>query len=275
LGPAPVHVNGAQLAMGAAEGGSMQAFLAFFAAALFLSALAPRARAEIRPDVPSAYRLPPAGPLPSPLAPLREEPAYARRSFELALGPNAGLIGCSGAAPASVAESDPCRELSPAFGLEAQGLWRLSGHWALGARLEYTHFSWDARLALGQPASGGTGRWPFLGLEGRGYLFDEGAFDPYLGAALGWGLLSMEFREGAEELALRRESLATAISAGASWWVSSRMRVGPNLTFSWQPFGGVERCERGVCLDGSAFGRVPNRALRLGITVTFGAGDEL
>ena len=241
-------------------------------AALLVLLSAPRAQAQGAPD---AYRLPPSGPLPPPPSPLREAPTYARRSFEFALGPTAGLLGCTGSAPASAAQADPCRALGPVFGAEAQALWRLSGHWAIGARAEYSQFDWDARLALGPQAGGGSGRWPFVGLEGRGYLFDEGAFDPYLGVALGWGFLALGWREGGAEPSIRRESLATAISAGATWWVSAHMKVGPNLTFLWQPFGGVERCEGGVCLDGSGLGRVPNRALRLGITVSFGVGDEL
>jgi hypothetical protein len=244
-------------------------------AALALVCVAPHAFAQGGPEPPPAYRLPPAGPLPPPPSPLRDEPAYARRSFEVALGPNAGLLGCTGSAPGNALQSDPCRSLSPGFGAEAQGLWRMTGHWALGARLEYTHFSWDARLAFGPQAGGGSGRWPFVGLEGRGYLFDEGAFDPYLGVALGWSFLSMGWREGAAEPSVRRESLSTVVSAGASWWVSGHMRVGPSLSFLWQPFGGIERCEGGVCIDGTGLGRVPNRALRLGITVSFGVGDEL
>lgn len=234
-----------------------------------------RADAQGAPDVAPAYRLPPAGPLPPPPSPLREEPSYARRSFELALGPNAGLIGCTGSAPGSALESDPCRDLNYGFGAELDALWRMSGHWAIGARLEYTHFAWDAGLAFGPQAGGGAGRWPFVGLEGRGYLFDEGAFDPYLGVALGWGFLSMGWREGGAEPAAKRESLATVVSAGATWWVSGHLRLGPSLSFLFQPFGGAEYCNGGVCLDGSALGRVPNRALRLGITVTFGVGDEL
>ncbi len=250
----------------------MNPVLPAFAATLALLSLTPRAYAQ---EAPGAYRLPPAAPLPPPLSPLRDAPTYARRSFEFSLGPTAGLLGCTGSAPGSAAEADPCRDLSPAFGAEAIGLFRLSGHWAIGARLEYTHFAWDAGLAFGPQAGGGTARWPFAGLEGRGYLFDEGAFDPYLGVALGWGLLSMGWREGGAEPSLRRESLATVISTGAQWWVSGHMKVGPELSFLFQPFGGVERCDGGVCLDGSAFGRVPNRALRLGITVSFGVGDEL
>lgn len=243
-------------------------------AALALVSSPARALPPAEPNAP-AYRLPPAGPLPPPPAPLREAPAYARRAFELAIGPQAGLLGCHGAVPGSIAAGDPCRDVSPAFGVEAQGLWRLSGHWALGARLDYARVAWDAGLAFGPSASGGAGRWPFVGLEGRGYLFDEGAFDPYLGVALGWGLLAMGWREGDADVALEREGLATTVSAGASWWLSSRLRVGPNLSLLWQPLGGVERCEGRVCLDGSALGRAPNRALRLGITVTFGVGDEL
>ena len=231
-----------------------------------------------------AYRLPPpTTPLPPASAPAREPEEITRHVVELGVVGSVGLLGCAGAAPRTTATPDPCASLGVAPGVDLDALWRLTSHLALGGWAGFTGFSWDAAKGTGGAAPGSTisaashgGRWWSVGLEARAYLFGEGAFDPFVAFGLGGGLLSLNAKAGAQDLQFSRSSLVSKASLGATWWATSRLRLGPQLDFLWQPFGSTEFCTDGTCLDASnVIARIPNRALRLGLSVSFGVGDEL
>jgi len=229
-------------------------------------------------DLARPYRLPPGSTGLAPISSLQREPEeFLRRSVEIIAAPHVGWIGCGGSAPSSATTPDPCAKLGFAPGLDLAVLWRMAPHFAMGAWAGYAAVSWDARQGTADPlAKNGPGRWWNVGLEARGYLRSEGSFDPYVGFGLGAGFLSLTSHGVPDDITLQRDGLVSRATVGADWWVTGSLRLGPQLGFLWQPFGGTEICGPDRCLDASnALARMPNRSLRLSLNVTFGVGDEL
>ena len=228
--------------------------------------------AETRATAPRGYRLPPALVPGADDAPSREPDDVPRRRFELALDGAAGLLGCAGNAPRQATTPDPCAHLQASTGGSFTALFRPIPHLAMGAKLGYARFAWDASHGLGDGAGDAT--WTHFALAARGYLFDSGTLEPWVGSTIGAGWLAMHAGSAGDEL--WRNGVAMTGSLGVDVWVSGRVRVGPFGEIFYQPGSGVERCSAGTCLDASgAVARIPDHAFRVGIGVTAALGDEL
>lgn len=199
-----------------------------------------------------------------------------RRLVEIDLAPTIATIGCAGSAPASAATPDPCARLGAAPGLAIGGFYRLLPNVAIGATGTFAHVGWDASRGLGAPATGASGTWWSAGLAGRAYLFAEGRFDPSIGFSFGAGALALGGTTSEGAITLTRKGFSSTADLDLPFWIDSHTRVGPDVAFTWQPGSGSERCVNGTCLDGSnVFARVPAFALRAGLSITVGLGDEL
>jgi tRNA-(ms[2]io[6]A)-hydroxylase len=237
--------------------------------ALALVATPTAAFAQTR--LPAGYRLPPPLADGPEKAPSREPDDVPRRRFELTLAGTGGLLGCAGNAPRTPGTPDPCAHLEPIGGAAITALLRPIPHVAMGATFSYARFGWDASHGLGRGA--GEATWTHLGLAAKGYLFDAGTLEPWIGSTIGGGWLSMN-ADGGDQL--WRNGVAMTGSLGVDVWVSGKLRVGPFGEVAWQPGSGVERCSGGVCLDATgSVARIPDHAFRAGISVTAGLGDEL
>ena len=217
-----------------------------------------------------AHRLPPALVPTADEAPSREPDDVPRRRFELAALGGAGVLGCAGNAPRQTTTPDPCAHLQVSTVGAFAALYRPIPHLAIGASFAYARFGWDASHGLG--AEAGDATWTHLALAARGYLFDSGTLEPWVGSSIGGGWLAMH----AANEELWRNGVAMTGSLGVDVWVSGRLRVGPFGEVFYQPGSGVERCTGGVCLDATgAVARIPDHAFRVGIGVTAALGDEL
>jgi hypothetical protein len=245
--------------------------------AALLAALAVLSPAAALAQAPSAgFRLPPPLPPGPEERPDREPDDIPRRRFELAGGASIAAIGCHGTAPKTADIADPCASLSPMNGGYLAVHHRPIPHFSLGILGSMSFFDWSTARTLGETASEGHARWTYIGLSARGYLFDSGRVDPYVGASVGAGYLSMTASHEGTSEQLWRASFASTGSVGVDVMISAHLRIGPFVEFLWQPGQAAERCTGGVCLDASStLARMPEHALRGGLALTLAAGDEL
>jgi hypothetical protein len=214
---------------------------------------------------------PPARPAPIDEAPGGEPDDIPRRSVELSVRGAVGALRCGGTAPASAEVADPCAALGAARGVGVAARWRVSPRLAFGLAAEQARFGWDAG-AGGGGGGGAQARWTTLSLEARGYLRDTGWIDPWVSyrAGIGWLTLPGDSTE------LRQEGIAMTGALGVDLWLSSRLRLGPEVGVSWEATGAPERCRGGRCLGASGVvARLPDRSLHAGVGLTIALGDEL
>lgn len=217
-----------------------------------------------------------AAPLPPPLAPLSPEAAplppedIPRRSYELTLRGGAAALRCDGAAPSALTQVDPCARLGAGRQLGGAALLRPWGHAAIGLAVHGSWFPWGARDLLGEGQ--GEGRWTSVALAARGYLHEEGSWEPYIGYQAGLAWLTLRGERG--DVAIQREGLAMAGQLGVEGWVSSRMRLGIEGEVRWQATGDAELCTSGACL-GAPVARLPDRSLGVHATITVALGEQL
>ncbi len=125
----------------------------------------------------------------------------------------------------------------------------------------------------------------FLGLMGRAYLLDRGAFDPYVQLGIGGGFLGTAGRgapgilDDSERYEETGAGPAVQAGIGADFFLSSRLKLGPSFTYTQVFVDKIRRCrkgEAGDCEDvsKSEFGHM-NSLLTLGVRLSILLGGDL
>jgi hypothetical protein len=196
----------------------------------------PSARAEVGYVPPPRPELDP-GPPPLPRA-----PEHARKPFELVTEVGAFFPTCQ-AGPGA----ERCRALAPAYGAGLTALHRAYPYFAFGGAVSY------ARAQSRASAGSLEGALIAAGAVGRVYLYEEGAFDPYLELELGYGSLrtTLVDHDGA-----RREDRAfgpmARVAGGLDFIVLPALELGGALGFTHLLLERGEQCAAGSCVSGGA-----------------------
>jgi hypothetical protein len=203
---------------------------------LLVLARAPSARAE-------AARVPPPRPeLDLGPPPLPRAPEHARKTFELVAEVGAALPTCR-----SGPDAERCRALAPAFGAGLMALHRAFPYFAFGGAASYAR-------ASGRATAGSLdGVLLGAGAVGRVYLYEEGAFDPYLELELGYGSLRTSLVDHED---VRHEDRAfgplARVAGGLDFIVLPALELGGALGFTHLLLERGERCAAEACVSGGA-----------------------
>lgn len=167
-------------------------------------------------------------------------------------------------------DSARCASLGPGFGPELAALYRPNPYFAFGGTFGYSH-------AAGSFSGGALSSSLIEGsLVGRVYLLEQGAFDPYLEAFIGWASerMTLAWPSGYTDVDSAFGPFGRA-GGGVDWFVGSGVKLGVFGAFDELVFVGGARCRAGQC----ATDAVPSSLLRGTITLGFGVsvllGDSL
>jgi hypothetical protein len=226
---------------------------------LFVLASASAARAE-NDRVPSPRLEIDAGPPPLPRA-----PEHARRPVELASELALSLPTCQ-----SGADAERCAALAPALGAGLLALYRQNPYFAFGAAFSFS------RSSSAQAGGLLDGETLAIGAVGRVYLYEEGAFDPYLELELGYGSLRTTLVSAG---GARYEDSAFGPSArvggGLDFVVLPSLELGAAVGFSHLLLERGRACQGERCTAGSAPSAAMVGALTLGLRATVLLGKPL
>ncbi len=205
---------------------------------------------------------PPGAHLPPPLARAR---ALPRRPLEVSASLAAFLPSCG----AGSLDDRACLTLAPGSGIEAALLYRVTPFFAVGGEGVVSGFAETGDSALTR--TGGGAR--FLGVVGRVYFADEGAWDPYLALTLGGGTLKLQ---GAPTDAhVSTSGLGGRVAGGIDYLFGSHFRLGPTASFAHWVAWSEQTCSASVCREQrAAYGRLLGFAT-LGFRLTGSFGDVL
>ncbi|HEX6765634.1 MAG TPA: hypothetical protein VF103_09160 [Polyangiaceae bacterium] len=200
-----------------------------------------------------------AGPPPLPRA-----PEHARRQVELVSSLDASLPTCQ-----SGVDAERCTALSPAIGAGLSALYRENPYFAFGAGVGYSRSS-GARL-------GGVldGEAFTIGALGRVYLYEEGAFDPYLELELGYGSLRTTLVSGGARYEHAAFGPAARVGGGMDFSVLPILELGMAVGFSHLLLERGETCAARGCAAGSAPSGAMVGSLMLGLRATVLLGKAL
>jgi hypothetical protein len=221
---------------------------------LIFAALPGRAAAQIPPPLRD----------PEPAA-LPRVPERLRAPIELVPKAVTSLPRCR-----SGPDSERCGSLGPGFGPELAAFYRPTPYFAFGGTFGYSRAagSFDGG-ALSSSLMAGS-------LALRVYLLEQGAFDPYLEALIGWASerTTLAWPSGYTDVDSAFGPSGRA-GGGVDWFVASGVKLGVFGAFDELVFLGGARCRAGHCAtDG-----VPSSMLRGAITLGFGmsvlVGDAL
>lgn len=209
-------------------------------------------------------------------APLAEEPEFARRSVELVVDLGLGLAHC--------AEGDGsdarCSGVGGGLSLGLTALWRVTPMFAWGGTFEVAGFRNEPEDPQYTNARAGA---VFIGLAGRVYFADEGAFEPFVELGLGGGALgtrqdepTTNGRAGYEETGA---GPALRAGIGFDFHLTRTLRLGPALSLTRVFVDKIRRCKAtgiGECQDVSTDlgGHLDSYVQVLG-NLTFQFGSEL
>lgn len=206
---------------------------------------------------------PPTTDLPPPLA---RAPRSPRRPWEVTGALAAFLPSCGSGS----LDDRGCLTLAPGSGLDFALLYRVTPYFAFGAEAALTGF----RARGHGPLSSAGGGARFLGVTGRVYFADEGAWDPYVALTLGVGSLTLR-GEVPGEVSVNTSGLGARVAGGVDYVLGSHFRVGPTVSFSRWLAWTEEQCQASVCGPAPAlYGRILGFAT-LGVRVTGSFGDVL
>lgn len=161
-----------------------------------------------------------------------------------------------------------CRTVSPGPGVDLLLLYRA-----------YPFFAVGGEAALGGFGGGRGGPWSnlgggarFIGVAGRVYFAQDGAWDPYLALTLGAGSLTLKSDE-ALATGERTSGLGGRIAGGLDYLLGSHLRVGATASFTHWVAYREQRCGAYGCREEPLFyGRLLGFAtLGLRVTASFGA----
>ncbi|HMJ10089.1 MAG TPA: hypothetical protein VK524_01725, partial [Polyangiaceae bacterium] len=125
----------------------------------------------------------------------------------------------------------------------------------------------------------------FLGFMGRAYFLNRSSFDPYVQIGLGGGAFGTAGHgapgvlEDSERYEETGAGPALQIGAGADFFVSSHLKLGPSVTYTQLFVDKIRRCRRGDsddCEDVSKdrYGHL-NSLLTVGVRLSILLGSEL
>jgi hypothetical protein len=198
--------------------------------------------------------------LPPPLARPREQ---ARRPIELSVAAATFLPSCGSGS----IDDRACLTLSAGSGVELALLYRVTPFFAFGADAALSGFGNGHGMLA---SSGGGAR--FVGVTGRVYFADHGAWDPYVALTLGGGVLDLRRPEAGK---IATSGLGARVAGGVDYAFGSHVRLGPSASFArWFAYADA-RCGDGVCRDETAlYGHVLGFAT-LGVRLSGSFGDAL
>jgi hypothetical protein len=212
---------------------------------------------------------------PPPVPPRRASAGPARRAVELVPELALAWAHCT----AGAVSNDSCSGVSGRGEVAFNAVWRVTPHLAWGGALQLAVFRNDPpeRANLSDATAAGA----FLGFLGRVYLLDQGVLDPYLQLGLGGGVLGTAATGPDGE---KREETgagpAVQIGVGADFFVASRLKLGPSLSYTQVLVDKIRRCRgRGGdenCADVSKdeFGYL-NSFVTLGVRLSILLGAEM
>jgi hypothetical protein len=201
--------------------------------------------------------------LPPPLA---RAPQSPRRPLEVTAALALFLPSCGSGS----VDDRACLTVAPGSGLDLALLYRGSPFFAVGAEAILSGFRARGRGPLS--SAGGGAR--FIGVTGRVYFADEGAWDPYVALTVGVGSLSLQTNAEADT-AVSTTGFGARFAGGVDYLLGSRVRLGPSVSLSRWLAWSEEQCEASVCSPGPAiYGRVLGFAT-LGLRVTASFGEVL
>lgn len=159
--------------------------------------------------------------------------------------------------------------MSPGSGVDMALLYRVGPFFAVGAEGAVSGFA--ARGDGGLSGAGGSAR--FLGVVGRVYFADEGAWDPYLALTLGAGALQLG--ASADDARVSTSGLGGRVAGGVDYVLGTHFRLGPTASFAHWVAWSEQSCNGNVCRDQrAAYGRLLGFAT-LGFRLTGSFGDVL
>jgi hypothetical protein len=200
--------------------------------------------------------------VPPPLArPLK----YARRPFEVSAALATFLPSCGSGS----VDDRGCLTVGAGAGVDVALLYRVGPFFAFGAEGALSGFGNAERGALSN--AGGGAR--FLGVVGRVYFADDGAWDPYLALTLGVGRLDLR---GAAANPLESTSgWGGRVAGGVDYALGGHLRVGPTASFAHWVAWTEQGCAGDICSTGPAvYGRLLGFAT-FGIRITGSFGEVL
>jgi hypothetical protein len=166
--------------------------------------------------------------------------------------------------------AERCAALVPALGAGFAGLYRPYPYFAFGAALTYSragHTRVDGALDAEHVE---------LAARGRVYLYEEGAFDPYLELDLGYGSLRTSFvTVGGARYEDAAFGSTARIGGGLDFFVLPSLELGVAASFMHLLAPRGERCVADRCTAGNAPEGAMVGALALGVRATLLLGEPL
>jgi opacity protein-like surface antigen len=160
--------------------------------------------------------------------------------------------------------------------------WRVTPNLAWGGGFQVAFFRNDPPSRAG--TSNAEALAVFLGLMGRAYFLNGGAFDPYVqlgigGVALGTASEGAPGLDDTERYEETGAGPAVQVGLGADFFLGSRLKLGPSFTYTQVFVDKIRRCrkgESGDCDDvsKSEHGHL-NSFLTLGVRLSILLGSDL
>jgi hypothetical protein len=177
---------------------------------------------------------------------------------------------------------DRCEGVAGGGAVGFSAFWRVSPHFAWGGGFAIAAFRYEAPEWAELEDTQAGAAW--IGLLGRFYLLDEGSFDPYLqlglgGAALGTTGTVTAGPNADQTYEETGAGPALQLGGGIDFILSSRLKLGPSLSYTRVFVDKIRRCRAGSggeCEDVSKddAGHL-NAFLTVGARLTIMVGDEL
>jgi hypothetical protein len=162
------------------------------------------------------------------------------------------------------------------FGFAA--LWRVTPYLAWGGGFDIAGFRYDPPERLGLRRTGAAAGQ--LRLIGRVYFLAEGSFDPYVEIGIGGAALGTSARDAnGDQIQETGAGPALSFGGGLDFFLSRRLRLGPELTVTQVFVDKIRRCrgdDSGSCEDlpKDDHGHL-DRYATLGVRLTIMIGNEL
>jgi hypothetical protein len=197
-----------------------------------------------------------------------------RRPVELIPELNLAFPHCAG----GDVSDDRCTGVRGGIGFGFAAIWRVTPHLAWGGGFDLAGFRYDAPERLGLRQTGAAAAQ--LRLIGRLYFLAEGSFDPYVEIGIGGAALGTSGRDFNDQ---RFEETgagpALSLGGGLDFFLSRRLRLGPQLTVTQVFVDKIRHCrggDSGSCEDlpKDDHGHL-DRYATLGVRLTIMIGNEL
>jgi hypothetical protein len=170
----------------------------------------------------------------------------------------------------SGSDAERCGSLGPGFGPELAGFYRPSPYFAFGGSFGYSRAQGSFRgAALSSSLIEAS-------IVGRVYLLEQGAFDPYLEALVGWASerVTLAWPSGYNDADSGFGPFGRA-GGGVDWFVGSGVKLGVFGAYDELAFVGGARCRAGQCATDGVPSSLLRGAVTLGVGISVLLGDAL